>query len=456
MSELDKAKEEQRRILQLYSPHQAQLKFHNDPARFRVVAWGRQSGKSTGTNNDILKFAWTRPNSICWFISPTYAQAETQYRRLSGMLYPCRGVIAKNTSNNMRIILTNNSEIQYKSGDAPDNLLGDSLHYAALDEMKLQDKNTWPMYIRPMLTTTNGHAVFASTPNGFDHFYDLACRAQADTTGKWSFMSAPSTANPLFTQEEFESAKRDMSEDMFAQEILAEFRNLHSGKAYIKYTSKNESNSSPICRNPTTNPLVDKYLPIVLGADFNVNPMSWVVGQFRIRQSYWFKEIYVRNTDTTECAKEFARFVLELRAGGHKSEPAVLIAGDSSGGNRSTKSAGETDYSIIHAVLKANGITYEDHTPEANPSVRDRVNNVNAVCQSASGEINFWLNPQKCPNLKIDMDRTTWKEGLSATLDKSDPDRTHLSDAIGYPISVFAPIPDMLDVGTLSVIHNRA
>jgi hypothetical protein len=254
-----------------------QKALHESKHRFRVGAWGRQSGKSTWAVNEITYKAINNPNTKYWFVSPTYDQAKIQYRRITGALWniwPHIGI--KQNMSELRMKFLNNSEIVFKSGDNYDNLRGESLDGVIIDEVRDQHPDLWPLVIRPMLTTTQGWAAFISTPRGFDQFYDLANRANADTSGLWKTFTAPSTCNPSFTQSEFETLKGQMSEAEFAQEILAEFRDLTAGKAYLSYGQHNHAIVSPFAAQGLPQ---SPWLPFIVSCDFNVNPMAWNIGQ---------------------------------------------------------------------------------------------------------------------------------------------------------------------------------
>ena len=194
-------------ILKLYKPHDAQLRFHNSTARYRVASFGRQSGKSTACINELVKKAWENPSTRYWYMSPTFQQALQQYRRCIGMLMSCPGVMSKKNQTELRIKFINQSEIVFKSGEVLDNLRGETLHGVVIDEVRDQPSDLWPMVIRPMLTTTKGWACFVSTPNGFDSFYDFYQRQLIDPN--WQSFHAPSTCNPLFTIEELKAAKNE-------------------------------------------------------------------------------------------------------------------------------------------------------------------------------------------------------------------------------------------------------
>lgn len=422
---MQKAPKITKQTLRLYSPHPKQLEFHGSKARFRVAVTGRQFGKSTMCNNELIKRAWENPGQTFWFVSPTYDQARVQYRRTVGALYDCKDIFIKQNQSELRLKLLNDSQIRYVSGESLQNLRGETLHGVVIDEVRDQHPELWPLVIRPMLTTTQGWAAFVSTPSGFDSFYDLAETARNDTTGDWALIQAPSTANPLFTQSEFEAARRSMSDAQFQQEILAQFVDISAGKAYISNGSWNHRELSPF----SSDGMPSRYLPIIVGMDFNVTHLRWVLGQTRNGEWYWHDEVALDSSHTAEATK-----ALIEKVRGH--EAGIVIVGDATGSARKTSAAGKTDYSIIEEMLRAANIRYENRTPEANPLVKDRVNAINAKLQSADGRVSMWYHPTKAKSLRRDLERVVWKTSAeSAILDQGrDPSLTHASDAAGYPI----------------------
>ena len=338
------------------------------------------------------------------------------------MLSPCWEALIKKNQSELRAKLLNQSEIVFKSGEVGHNLRGDTLHGVIIDEVRDQPKELWSQIVQPMVRTTKGWVAFVSTPNGFDEFYELYNRNGKDG---WESFHAPSSCNPLFTQDEFEEAKRSMSEAEFAQEILAEFRDLVSGKAYLNHSTANQSTYNLF----SPNHLITPHLPIVVGMDFNVNPMVWVLGQNKGEDWYFFDEIALKHTHTQEAAQ-----VLVTKLKGHQA--GVILIGDATGKARKTAAAGETDYSIITHALSAAGIKWENATPESNPPVKDRVNVMNAKLKDAQGQIHLWYHPTNCPQLKRDFERVVWKQNAAGViLDQTkDPTLTHASDAAGYPV----------------------
>jgi hypothetical protein len=437
---LDRVSEQK---LVLYRPHAKQLEAHNSRARYRVIVFGRQAGKSTWAINELLRWAWMYPGTTYWFISPTIAQARTQFRRLIGMLWPCREVMLKKNQSELRVKLINQSQIVFKGGDNPDSLRGETLHGAIIDEDRDQDPELFPMIIQPMLRTTGGWCAFTSTPNGFDHFYDLAKKAQDPKfRGTWAFFQAPSTCNPLWTVAEYEDAKASMTELQFRQEILAEFVKLYGSTAYVNFSdSRNVKDYSPF----TDSAQISPHLPIVVGLDFNLSPMCWTLGQTNKKAFYWHDEIHLERSHTQEAALELRERVKDHKAG-------IILCGDASGKAGQRAAAGQSDYDIVCQVLKDAGIKWSNITPQANPAIRDRVNNVNAHFLSAAGTTTMWIS-RSCRFLLEDFEKVGWKEGANYTLDPGKKKLlTHQSDSVGYPLWAMDPIPSRFMVGGLSVI----
>ena len=85
-------------------------------------------------------------------------------------------------------------------------------------------------------------------------------------------------------------------------------------------------------------------------------------------------------------------------------------------------------------------LPYSAHfeVPSSNPGVKDRINCVNAMLQNHAGERRLFIDPS-CKQLILDFERVHWKVDLSGNsltdIDKSDPARSHLSDALGYMIA---------------------
>jgi hypothetical protein len=425
-----------------------QLKIHQSKARFRVAAWGRQSGKSTFATNELLKRAWEK-RGIYWFVAPTYKQSVVQFRRMLNALRPTQGVVAEKSLSEFRLVLTNGSEIFFQSGDNYDNLRSETLDGVVIDEVRDQHPDLWPMVIRPMLATTKGWAVFISTPRGYDQFYDMFCFGQNDSTGQWASFQAPSTCNPLIDELELNDARRIMTDAQFSQEWLAEFRDLLAGRAYPSFSELNLADANPFY----TQGQVHHMLPIVVALDFNLSPMAWTLGQKRADHYYWFDEVWLENSHTQQAAEALAQKIIELK---HQ-KLGVVLAGDATSKAGQRAAAGQSDYDIICQTLDHHSITWINVTPDSNPLVKDRVNTLNAKLKNGMGEASVWINREKCPQLIRDLQRVVWKQNAAGVIldQHKDTTLTHSSDGVGYAIHALTPLKYDATVPSMRIIQRR-
>ncbi|HCW08693.1 MAG TPA: hypothetical protein DGG95_15145 [Cytophagales bacterium] len=434
------------RKLVIYTPHDLQRRFHASTKRYRIAAVGRQVGKSTMANMEMLMRAWENPDTHYMFISPVFSQAKEQFRRQIAAIP--EEIVDKKSETELRIDLINKSSMEYVSGDNPHVLRGKTKHGILIDEYRDQNPDLWSQVIRPIISTTRGWIAVLSTPNGFDAFYDLSQTAIANPDD-WELFTGPSTLNPLFTQQELEASKKVMGEAQFAQEIMAEFRDLTSGKVYVNAGIHNLKSENPLSLDGKLHPM----LGIIVALDFNVGFMNWTLGQKRGNQYYWFDELCVQNTHTQEHAELLAKYLVPLN---HK--PGVIIIGDATGSANKTSAVGQTDYDIICKTLDRYKIPWINMTPESNPTIKDRINAVNAFLKDASGQVNMWYNQEKCPCLHKDFQRVVWRQ--TSNSDRivedqiKDPSLTHSSSGVGYAVCALSPLTYDASIPTTKIIRR--
>lgn len=209
-----------------YLPHQKQSEVHRDNTRFRVVAAGRRFGKTILAVNELIKFALTHPNARSWYLAPTYRQAESiVWRSPEHSIFhflPQEFIVAKSEVD-LTIKLKNGHLIEIKGADKEDRLRGVGLGFIVLDEYAFMKSNVWQEIIEPMLTTTNGKALFIGTPDPANpHFHDLFKLGQDNDPNykSWLFYSGD---NPYFSNIEIKRLQRTLPQDIFKREYQADF-----------------------------------------------------------------------------------------------------------------------------------------------------------------------------------------------------------------------------------------
>lgn len=201
--------------------HQTQKPVALDPHRFRVLCCGRRWGKTT-LAIDQIKGRAAIANSRIAYIAPTYQQARDI--AWEALKRDCAQAASKINESRLEITLVNGSLIVLRGWEAIETLRGQFFHLIVLDEVAMYRnfQLTWQEVIRPTLTDFKGEALFISTPKGFNHFYDLFNQESEDSDYKSFHFST--FDNPFIPREEIEKARREVTEDRFAQEYLADFR----------------------------------------------------------------------------------------------------------------------------------------------------------------------------------------------------------------------------------------
>ncbi|MBC8393389.1 MAG: terminase [Deltaproteobacteria bacterium] len=387
----------------------AQDDIFGDDSRFKVVVAGRRFGKTVLALCILLYQATIKPDSINWYTAPTYRQAKQIAWKMLQSFIPAGYLKSKNETD-LSMTFLNNSVISLRGADNYDSLRGVGLDALVLDEYADMAAEVWTEVLRPSLSDKLGTALFIGTPAGFNHLYDLWIEAEGKPGWKaWQFTTKEGGNVP---QEELEAARLDLDERTYKQEYEASFASL-TGRVYYEFDRLLNVSMD----------LKDTGAELLIGMDFNINPMSAVIGVKAGNQFHVIDEIIIPNGNT-----ELMCDAIHIRYPGRR----VQVYPDPSGRARKTSSpVGQTDFSI----LAAHG--FRVLSPNAAPLVVDRCNEVNAMLKNAAGDRRLLVHP-KCKQLIKCLDGLTFKE------DTSQPDKgmglDHLPDALGYLIHYEYPI----------------
>ena len=190
------------------------------PARFKVVACGRRWGKTElGKTALLARTAWQKKRG--WWLAPTVLMASQVWRDLKASLRHLPGISVSESER--RIDIAGGGMIAVRSAHHPDNLRGEGLDLAVLDEAAFMEPRVWPEILRPMLTTTRGGALFLSTPFGRNWFWEQYKIGLRDEAAEWMSFQFTTANNPLIEREELESIRRQTTEQVWRSEYLAQF-----------------------------------------------------------------------------------------------------------------------------------------------------------------------------------------------------------------------------------------
>ncbi len=390
------------------------MRLWTEDKRFKVIHAGRRSGKTELAKRRLVislpeKKEW--PDARYFAAAPTRTQAKRIFWKDIKALTPERW-ISRIYEADLCITTNFGSEIWVVGLDKPQRIEGSSWDGAVLDEFADLRPEAWPEHIRPALSDRRGWCWFAGAPAGFNHYKEIADYAGSGNDGDWGVYTWKSSE--ILPDEEVEAAKRVLDPRTFRQEYEGSFE-AAGGTAYYSYRPTKHIDPEISIR---------ENLPLILCADFNVDPCVWLVAQSDGRRVWVIDEIVLRNTNTVEMGREVIK-----RYGGHRQ--GFVVYGDAAGSHRTT--AGRSDYALMSELgLKTQRVK------RANPAVKDRVNSVCAMLENIKGEARLFHHP-RCVNLRRDFETVEWADS-SAEIDKSNKDITHATDALGYFIEHEFPL----------------
>jgi hypothetical protein len=325
----------------------------------------------------------------------------------------------------MTIRLHNGTRIELKGADKPDTLRGMGLHLIIVDEAQDIKPDTWYKILRPTLSSTAGEAIIIGTPKSFNWLhavYELGQRGDTYVSKKgrtmfntWKSWQFPTITSPFIPKAEIAQARTDMDEKSFKQEFEASFETM-SGRVYHAFDRKLHVGSYRF--NPK--------LPIWVGMDFNINPMSCVIMQPQKNGQIWIvDEVVLASSNTTEAAEELDRKY-------HRYQRTTMIYPDPAGATGTTKGRGKSDLDILRDAGFSRQKFRRKH-----PAVSDRVNAVNRMFKSGDGAVKMLVD-QNCKHTIAAFEQTIYKPG-TPIVDKTGGFE-HPADAVGYCIDLEYPV----------------
>ena len=383
----------------------AQGEVFKNKSRFRVLVAGRRFGKSYLSCIELLNAAIQRPGETYFYCAPTYRMAKDIAWKEIKKLIPREWIKSKNETD-LKIELINDSMIELKGTENAMALRGRSLAGVVLDEAAFMDSEVWFQVIRPALADKQGWALFISTPDGTaSWFYDLWCYVSEDQTNEWTRWSYTTIEGGNVPQEEVEAAKAQLDKRTFRQEFEASFENL-TGLVAVSFGDENISSEAQDIN----------VLPVLLGVDFNVDPMSGICAVRNGEDLYVFDEIMLTGGATTwDFAEEVQRrYGIDRR---------IIACPDPTGGARKTSGVGATD----HSILRRNGFNVS--APKSPWKIRDKITAVNTALLDANGDRRTLIHP-RCKELIKSLRTLTYAPNTG--LPNKNLGVDHAFDAFGY------------------------
>jgi len=393
------------------APYQLRAIF--GPERYALIEATTKAGKTAGCLVWLFEQAAAgKPGRSYWWVAPVYPQSEIAFRRMKRAI---PRPLYRSNDTERRLELANGAMIWFKSAEKSDNLYGEDVYAAVVDEASRVSEESW-YAVRSTLTATRGPVRIIGNVKGrknwFYKFARKAERGQANDAAYAKITWRDAVAAGILDADEIEAARQDLSPSAFRELYEAEPSDL-DGRVYRDFAAANLSHD-----------LHDLGGDILVGMDFNVDPMSAVLASRAGDELHVWGEIEIMNSNTREMSQEILS-----RFGGRS----IRVYPDPAGNQRrSSAAAGETDLSI----LRDHG--FDVIVPRAAIPIVDRINEVNALCCNASGRRRLFVHPLNCRRLVEGLEDLTYKPGTSQP-DK-DSGLDHMTDALGYLIHSEFPI----------------
>lgn len=394
--------------------------------KFKAFVSGFGGGKTWVGCGGIAKHFWEYPKVNAGYFAPTFPQIrDIFYQTMEEVAYDW-GLSVDIKTSDKEVHFYNGSTYRgvciCRSMDNPSSIVGFKIGHAMVDEIDIlnQDKAmlAWRKIIARMRYNVSGlrnGIDVTTTPEGFKFVYEQfvkSVRENPKLEALYGLIQASTYDNEKNLPEGYiESLYESYPKQLIQAYLNGQFVNLTSGTIYSNFDRKlNHSDAE-----------IEKGEPLHIGMDFNVLKMAAVVYVIRDGKPIAVDELTdVRDTPT------MANLISE-RYENH----AISIYPDASGQNTSSKSASQSDLSI----LREGG--FRLIVDSSNPRVKDRITATQAMLLNGNGERRLMVNTRRCPK---------FTEGLEQQIyDKhGEPDKSsgvdHVNDAGTYPIVKLFPI----------------
>ena len=380
---------------------------------------GRGSGKSELAKRRVVRMLPIRkpwPDPLYFYTLPTYAQAKRVAWKHILSLIP-KEWIKKIRESDLIVETVFGSELHVLGMDKPQRIEGVQWDGGVVDESCDQKPGVFDRSIMPALAHRNGWCWRIGVPKRygvgakeFKGVCDVGLSGEDPDVVTYTWPSSD-----ILTPEQLSAAQRLLDARDYNEQYNATWETV-GGCVFYAF---DHANIRRVDYNPGEK--------IIVGSDFNVDPMAWVLAHDRGGVLHVFGELYLRNTNTQSTLDELFK-----RYGKHNA--GWVFFGDASGRARKT-SASSSDYLIIRNDERFKG--RKIYYLKSNPPIADRFAATNALFRNARGERRCFIDPG-CIHLIDDLQSRQYKEGSKEPDDYGDIG--HASDALGYIIYRKYPI----------------
>lgn len=385
-----------------------------------AIVGGFGSGKSQGAVfRAIDRLKW-RDYAVYVLIAPTYQLLQDVNIPDFREIFDHYCITYKEIKSERKFIIDSGNfkgEVWFRSADKPEKIVGFDATDIDIDEFDIlkvdKQKELWRKCLGRLRGAENATISVSTTPEGFRETYRLF---QKERIGP--LIRAKTTDNKFLPDDYINELYSQYDEMLVRQYVNAEFVNINGLMAYYAFNRDRNHRSMKEDHHKA-------FSWVGIGWDFNVNKMCAEL--FTLDEArghiHFFDEFVLRTSygDEPQTAR-MCRLIKEKYP-----DISFRAFPDSTGRSKSTN-ASISDIQII----QGQGMRVYAHS--TNPFVRDRLNSANN--KFGKGEVT--VDTVKCPDLTEDLEQV--ERDKYGDIDKSDPERSHSSDAATYPVAYLYPM----------------
>lgn len=303
-----------------------------------------------------------KDGSNYWWVAPTYAVAKIAFRRMKRYIEP-KSFFSVNESEHV-ITLATGSKIFFKSAENPDNLYGEDVFAAVIDEGTRIKEESWQA-IFTTLTATEGECKIIGNVKGTDNWvYRLAREAETGNKQNWKYYkitAADAVAAGILKQDVIDEAERTLPKPIFLELYYAiPFVN-SSGKFCFSFDVNKHVGAT------VYNPMY----PVYISFDFNKNPICCSVFQQYNETIFGIESIKLPNSNIYELCR-----ILKVKYGNAQ----IIVNGDATGQHGTALVKDNLNYyTVIRTELGLGQAQFK--IPSVNPRIEDNQLLVNAILE---------------------------------------------------------------------------
>lgn len=381
-----------------------QEKFLDAKEKFVLLCTGIGGGKTFAGAHYVIKKCFTDGKALGFICANTYKQLRTStlsalFRELDSINCPFKH------NENKGILEIFGSQIICRSLENFQDIRGIEIGWVWGDEIAYAKREAFEVLIgRLRDNRCKMEGRFTSTPKGFNWMYDYWSGDKK--TDEFKLITASSRNNIFLPKGYIETLAQSYDSKLIEQEVEGKFTNITSGKIYYAFEDKNIGECN-----------YNYGQPVWIGMDFNVNPMTAVIGHVygekqEEQRIEIFDEVHIMSSNTHEVGQ----FIKEK----YRNSPVNIIP-DATGKAIKTSSGGLSDHDILRGYFGNNSVKQF-----RNPFRVDRYNCLNNCFDKGKIKIS-----PKCKHLINDLRKVSYKEGTTFP-DTNDKLAGHLSDGLGY------------------------